>query len=92
MYPDEAVAAPLCALVYRDPLRDPCAPIQLADLRQVVIPRVVLVPADSQQNSPTRVRVLEGADVRVNAPYSPEGGPAASASIKVAPSALNTWR
>ena len=67
VYPDEAVAAPLCALVYRDPLRDPCAPIQLADLRQVVIPRVVLVPADSQQNSPTRVRVLEGADVRVNA-------------------------
>jgi hypothetical protein len=67
VYPDEAVAAPLCALVYRDPLRDPCAPIHLADLRQVVIPRVVLVPADRQHNSPTRVRVLEGADDRVNA-------------------------
>ncbi len=67
VYPDEGIAVPLVALVPRASEPDPCAPLRLGDLRALVVPRVVLVPREAQQNLPARVSVRAGGDERVNA-------------------------
>jgi hypothetical protein len=66
--PCEAIALPLLALLPRGAEeRNPCAPLELEDLEELVIARVVLVPEQRQINALARVSVLPLTDELVNA-------------------------
>jgi len=64
--PAEGIAVPLLALTMRDPSRNPCATIGLADLARVTIGELVLVPDSQQINGAVRVSVLPRTDHLVN--------------------------
>jgi hypothetical protein len=70
--PCEAIALPLLALVPRAEERNPCAPLGLEELEEVIIARVVLVPEQRQINAPARVSVLPLTDELVNARVAAE--------------------
>lgn len=67
VYPLEGLAVPMVALRPWVPNRNPTAPIQLDDLREVVVADAVLVPHSRQINRSARVSVLEHTDAPVNA-------------------------
>jgi len=64
--PDEGLVVPLVSVQRRRPLRDPCAPIALADMRRLVIARAVLIPAELQVNTFARVSVLPSTDALID--------------------------
>jgi hypothetical protein len=64
--PHEGLVVPLLAAQRRRPLPDPCAPINLADLRRLVIARAVRIPAELQVNTFARVSVLPSTDALIN--------------------------
>ena len=66
VFPREGLAVPLLFLDPRQPGRSPCASLGLQDLREVVIARILTVPAFLQVNGPVRVAVREGADHLIN--------------------------
>jgi hypothetical protein len=65
--PAEGLAVPLVALRFRDPGHNPCQAVHLADLAEVAVAAVVLVPPDRQVNRRLGVHVLARTDDVVDA-------------------------
>jgi hypothetical protein len=64
--PNEGILVPLVSLTPRDPEMNPCAPIRLEAIANVLIAAVVLVPRERQVNQGTRVSVRAETDDVVN--------------------------
>ncbi len=65
-YPLEGVVLPLVGLLPRRVDANPCAAMELEDLRAVVLARTVLVPHHLQVNAHARVGVLQQTDRVIN--------------------------